>query len=184
VVDPNTYVPLTDATAISNAIGALRLTVAYVDTTFGNCSFNPLDHFELEPLVVRDAQLVDESGNPCSGFHQLTFTQTQAPITSQGTGEKVLRDFILYSRYRQDQYTTDPRKREAEGMDFVHTAINRSSLYDTYFILHTVSRKSNPTGVYDNDLYLIQLNIPHLTGNRELFRSLKSFLGCSVFLIL
>jgi hypothetical protein len=69
----------------------------------------------------------------------------------------------LYSRYRQDQYTTDPRKREAEGMDFVHTAINRSSLYDTYFILHTVSRKSNPTGVYDNDLYLIQLNIPHLT---------------------
>jgi hypothetical protein len=164
VVNPTTYTPLTDATDIGNAIGALRLTVAYIDTKFGNCSFDPMDHFELEPLVIRDAQLVDEDGDPCSDFDQLTFTQTQAPIISQGTGEKVLRDFVLFSRYRQDQYTTDARKRQAEDMDFVHTAIDRNALYDIYFILHTVNRKSNPSGVYDNDLYLIQLNIPHSTS--------------------
>jgi hypothetical protein len=164
VVNPDTYVQLTDSGDIESAIGALRLTVAYVDTTFGNCSFDPLDHYELEPLIVTAAQLVDESGDPCSEFDQLTYTQTQAPITSQGTGESVLRDFILFSRYRQDRYSTDPRVREAENIDFVHTAVNRTGVYDSYFILHTVGRKSNPSGIYDNDQYLIQLNVPNGTS--------------------
>jgi hypothetical protein len=164
VVNPTTYTVLTDSGDIEAAVGALRLTVAYVDTTFGNASFDPMDHFELEPLIIRDAQLVDETGNPCPEFDQLTFTQSLATITSQGLGERVLRDYILFSRYRQDRYTTDARMREAENMDFVHTAITRSSLYDAYFILHTVGRKSNPSGVYDNDQYLIQLNVPHSTS--------------------
>lgn len=163
VVNPNTYVPLTNATAISTAIGALRLTVAYVDTKFGDCSFDPRDHYELEPLVVSSAVLVDETGNPCSGFKQLTFTETQAARTTDGSGEQILRDLILSNNYRQEPYQTDPRRREAEDINSVHTNVSRSTIYDTYYILYTVPRNSNPTGVYDNDLYLIQLSVPENT---------------------
>lgn len=163
VVDPATYVSLTDPVAIDAAIGALRLTVAYVDTKFGDCSFDPRDHFELEPLVIVDAQLVDETGDPCSGFKQLVFTQTQAARTADGTGEQILRDLILSNNYRQEPYQTDPRRREAEDISSVHTNVSRNALYDTYYILHSVPRKSNPTSVSDNDLYLIQLSVPENT---------------------
>lgn len=163
VVDPATYVPLTDAGDIAAAIGALRLTVAYVDTKFGDCSFDPRDHFELEPLVVTAAGLVDESGDPCSGFKQLTFTETQAPRTADGTGEQILRDLILFNNYRQEPYQVDPRRREVEDMNSFHTEVSRTGLYDTYYILHSVPRKNNPTGVHDNDLYLIQLSVPENT---------------------
>jgi hypothetical protein len=162
-VDPDTYTVLTDGTAIDAATGALILTVAYVDTKFGNCSFSPLDHFELEPLIISSAQLVDESGDPCAGFKQLTFTETQAPLTAEGTGEMVLRDLILFNRYRQEPYFSDPRRREVENIDFVHTAVSRTGVYDSYYILHSVPRRYNPTGVYDNDQYLLQINVPENT---------------------
>jgi len=163
VVNPSTYVPLTDATAIANAIGALRLTVAYVDTKFGDCSFNPRDHYELEPLVIASAELVDETGNPCSDFKQLVFTEKQSARTADGSGEQILRGLIMTNNYRQEFYQTDPRRREAEDITSVHTAVSRNAIYDTYYILHSVPRRSNPTGVYDSDLYLIQLSVPENT---------------------
>lgn len=163
VVNPTTYTVLTDASAIAAAVGALRLTVAYVDTKFGDCSFDPRDHYELEPLFIASAQLVDETGNPCSGFSQLTLTETQAPRTADGTGEQVVRDLILSNSYKQELYQTDPRRREAEDISSIHTAVSRAAIYDTYYILHSVPRRSNPTGVYDSDLYLIQLNVPENT---------------------
>jgi hypothetical protein len=164
VIDPDTYTPVTDPEDIEVVVGALRLTVAYVDTTFGNCSFDPLDHYEMEPLVVTSAQLVDESGDPCVNFKQLTFTETQAPRTADGTGEMILRDLILFNNYRQNPYHTDPRRREAEALDAVFTNVSRTGIYDTYYILHSVPRKSNPSGVYDDDLYLIQLHVPEDTN--------------------
>jgi hypothetical protein len=164
IIDPDTYTPVTDPTAIVDVIAAIRLRVAYVDTTFGNCSFDPLDHYEMEPLVVTSAQLVDESGDPCVNFKQLTFTETQAPRTADGTGEMILRDLILFNNYRQNPYHTDPRRREAEALDAVFTNVSRTGIYDTYYILHSVPRKSNPSGVYDDDLYLIQLHVPEDTN--------------------
>lgn len=163
VVNPDTYVQLTDSGDIGLAVGALRLTVAYVDTKFGDCSFDPRDHFELEPLIITAASLVDESGDPCAGFKQFTFTQTQAPRTADGTGEQILRDLILSNNYRQEPYQVDPRRREVEDLNFLLTEVSRTGLYDTYYILHSVPRKNNPTGVHDNDLYLIQLSVPENT---------------------
>jgi hypothetical protein len=162
-VDPDTYTVLTDSGEIDDATGSLVLTVAYVDTKFGNCSFDPLDHFELEPLMISSAQLMDDTSNPCADFDQLTFTETQAPITAEGTGEMVLRDLILFNRYRQEPYFSDPRRREIENIDFVHTAVSRTGLYDSYYILHSMPRRYNPTGVYDNDQYLLQISVPENT---------------------
>jgi hypothetical protein len=176
-VDPDTYVPLTDPGDIDAAIVGLNLAGVYVDTKFGNSSFDPLDHFELEPLVIKSAQLVDDSGDPCPGFEQLTFTTIQQPITSQGKGETVLRELILSSRYQQDHYHTDPRLKEAENMDFVHSAIDRNALYTSYFILHTANRESNPSGVYDDDQYLIQLVVPFLMSVTTFESWINAYVG-------
>lgn len=183
VVDPDTYVPLTDATAISTAVGALRLTVAYVDTKFGDCSFDPRDHFELEPLVIAAAQLVDETGDPCPGFQQLVFTETQPARTADGTGEQILRDLILSNSYRQEFYQIDPRRREAEDITSVHTNVSRTAVYDTYYILYSVPRKSNPSGVYDNDLYLIQLSVPEDTNISAFTNWFSSYMTSNVALV-
>lgn len=164
VVDPDTYVTLTDSGAIDAAIGALQLTMAYVDTKFGDCSFDPRDHYELEPLVVTSAELTDDSGDPCSDFKQLTFTETQAPRTADGTGEMVLRELIMSNNYRQEVYQFDPRMREAEDINSIFTNVSRTGFYDTYYILHSVNRKYNPSGLYDNDLYLIQISVPENTS--------------------
>jgi hypothetical protein len=176
VVNPDTYTALTDAGDIGDAVGALRLTVTYEDTTFDDCSFSPMDHFELEPVLVTSAQLVDESGDPCPAFTQVGFTEIQAPLVASGTGEKILREFIMSNSYRQEFYYPDPRRREAEGANSVLTTVDRTALYDTYYILHSVPRKSNPTGVYDDDLYLLQLNVPDDADTSDLDAWLFSYL--------
>jgi hypothetical protein len=163
-VNPDTYVPLTDSGDIDAATGALQLTVAYADTRFGDCSFDPRDHFELEPLIITSAELTDETGDACSDFKQLVLTETQAPRTADGTGEMILRDLLLSNNYRQEIYQTDPRMREAEDISSVFTNVSRSGLYDTYYILHSAARHSNPSGIYDNDLYLIQISVPEDTN--------------------
>lgn len=162
VVDPGTYTPLTDPTAIDAAIAALRLTAIYTESTFSNCSFDPRDHFELEPVTIAAGELVDDAGNTCPKFKQLTFTQKQAARSSNGTGEQVYRDLIESSGYMQEVYQMDPRRRELEAGSIAN-AVSRTSLYDNYYILYSVNRKTNPSGIYDNDLHLIQLSV--LKGN-------------------
>ena len=160
VVDPDTYVPLTSQSAINAAIAALRLTVAYAESVFFDCSFDPRDHFNLEPLVIAGAQLVDETGDPCPTFKQLLFTQTQAARSADGTGEQVLRDLIESYGYRQEIYQTDPRKKEIElSINAMSNHVFRNGLFDSYYILHSVDRKTNPSGIYDNDQYLIQVSV-------------------------
>jgi len=163
VVDPNTYVPLTSSSDISAAVTALQLTITYTDTIFSDCSFDPADHFENEPVIITSAQFVNEDGALCPEFQQVAFTEMQPAITAQGTGNQVLRDYILSQSYRQDYYPPrDVRLRQALDMHLVagHVLRDPNFGYMTYFILHRVPRRSNPTGVYDQDQYLIQISSP------------------------
>ena len=36
-------------------------------------------------------------------------------------------------------------------------SVNRNSLYTRYYILHSVPRFNNPTGVFDNDRYMLEI---------------------------
>ena len=176
-VDPDTYTALTDAGDIADAIAGLRLSVIYEDTTFSDCSFSPYDHYEREPVMVTSAQLVDESGDPCPSFTQILFTETQSPLLPSGTGDIIVRDFIMSQSYRQEFYHPDPRRRDVEGTYTMLDRPNRAETYDTYYILHSVPRKYNPTGVYDNDQYLLQLNVPQDMDTGNLDAWLYSFLN-------
>ena len=59
-----TYTPATGASA-STVDSCLDIVGAYVDTVFGDCSFDPKDHFEIEPVYIY-ASAVDSTCDPCS----------------------------------------------------------------------------------------------------------------------
>lgn len=152
---------------------------AFVETTFGDCTFMPTDHFAIEPLLIQ-ASMIDETGDPCV-FEQLCISDGITPSNTpsnagapaaaiqmgmqvMGTGEQVLRDLILSESYDQNPLNTsrDLRLREiTQGYDMTN-AVQRDAIYDCYYILHSVPRTGNPSGVYDADQYL--LKIPVLDG--------------------
>jgi len=164
------YVSIFDPLA-PNCCAGLVMESAFVETRFGDCTFMPSDHFEVEPLLIQ-ASMLDETGDPCV-FEQLCIsdgitpsgvgTQTVYPAIQfgtqvMGTGEQVLRDLILSESYSQNYFNkTDLRIREiTQGYDMTN-AVDRGALYTSYFILHTVPRYNNPSGTFDNDQYLLKV---------------------------
>jgi hypothetical protein len=159
--------------ATPNCCAGLVMQAAFVETEFADCTFQPTDHFELEPLKIQ-ASMMDETGDPCV-FEQLcisdgitpsgagsttVYPAMQTAVQTMGTGEGVLRDLILSESYDQNFFNTNDaglRIREiTQGTD-VLAAVNRNTLYTCYYILHTVPRSNNPTGVFDNDQYLLKI---------------------------
>jgi hypothetical protein len=43
--------------------------------------------------------------------------------------------------------------------------ITRGTKYSVYYLLHSIPRKNNPTGVFDNDQYLVKIVVPSYTGS-------------------
>lgn len=162
-VAPGSYDSFTPAGSLTTSSTAkLILTVAYVETQFGTCTFTPTDFYELQPLEIYTS-FVEESGDPCV-VTGISSAQTQAPRQASGLGETVLRQMILSGRYMQNAYPDSSRvdslrMREIEA-DPALAAITRSSLYDQIMILHSVPRFYNPTGTFDNDQYLLVLHVP------------------------
>ncbi len=102
-------------------------------------------------------------------------------------GEEVLREIIMDGRYRQDggwnQGNKDSaRFREIEGGSLLcaefpvttdaTTGKGRRASYQYFYLQHTVPRFNNPTGVFDNDQYLIAVAIPCL--NTDLVTKTKA----------
>ena len=133
----------------------MRLMGAYVDTVFGNCSFQVTDHYEKEPIRIL-ASLVDLTGDPCV-FEGLCVVEECPALQGMGFGEQVVRDLIQSEAYLQNFFATDQRIREITQGDDILASITRAQLYTRYFILHSVPRYNNPTGVFDNDQYLLDI---------------------------
>jgi hypothetical protein len=133
----------------------LRLFGAYVETKFGNCSFQVTDFFEKEPVRLY-ASLVDYNGDPCV-FEGLCVYNDCRGIQGMGFGEQVVRDLILSERYLQNFFATDIRIREITQGDQILNSVDRNALYTRYYILHSVPRFNNPTGTFDNDRYMLEI---------------------------
>ena len=140
------------------ACAGLRLFGAYVETKFGNCTFQTTDFFEKEPVSVL-ASMVDYTGDPCV-FEGICVYNDCLGLQGMGFGEQVVRDLILAESYLQNFFATDLRVREiTQGYDITNV-IDRNALYTRYCILHTVPRYNNPSGVFDNDQYMLDIIVP------------------------
>lgn len=163
--------PLSTLTTIDeNCCYGLIIEPTAIETLFDNCTFETTDKYEIEPLIGQ-VSMVDETGDPCQfegvclhdGITPAANGGAVAPavrtaVQLQGTGEQVLRDFILSQSYEQNFVASnDMRIREITLGDDIVNAVPRNALYTSVYILHSVPRFNNPTGVFDNDQYLIRV---------------------------
>jgi hypothetical protein len=143
---------------ITLVTAGIQLLGAYEDTVFGDCTFQPSDHFSKNPLQIFASE-VDLNGDPCE-FAGVCITDVCKGLMSEGLGEQVLRDLILSESYMQNFLATDLRIREITQGTSIVDIIDRSRLYHKAYLLHSVPRFNNPSGTFDNDQYLIEVAFP------------------------
>ena len=142
----------------TGACAGLIISGAYVDTKFGDCTFQPLDFYEKEPVKVYASE-VDLNGDPCA-FEGLCVAKECEALQAMGLGETVLRDTIMSESYRQNFLSTDLRIREITQGNQIVESIDRTGLYDIIYLQHNIPRSYNPSGVFDNDQYLLEFILP------------------------
>jgi hypothetical protein len=148
----NTYV---SAGHTAGDCAGLILNGAYVDTRFGDCTFQVSDFYEKEPVKLYASE-VDLNGDPCA-FETLCVVTECEGLQVQGLGETVLRELTLSESYRQNFLATDLRIREITQGNQIVSAIDRSALYYRYVLIHNVPRFNNPSGTFDNDQYALTI---------------------------
>ena len=140
---------------VVDACAGMVLTGAYVDTKFGDCTFQQSDFYELEPLRLYVSE-VDLNGDPCTFAGCCVVTECDG-LQAMGLGESAARDVIMSESYRQNFFHSDLRIREITQGDQILNAISRTASYDRYVIQHSVPRFNNPTGTFDNDQYMLDI---------------------------
>lgn len=173
VPDMDNYEPLTSTTAISKAHSCLVIESAYVDTKFGNCSYSKNDRVDIEPVIIK-VSILDETGDPCV-VNCFKPTEIQEAHQGAGYGETLLQEYILSKSYEQEFWEDDPRYRETKDQTF-NTDVDRTAKYKVLNILHSVPRKSNPSGTFDNDQYLIRILFKSTFDNSALITWLNAYL--------
>ena len=167
---------------VVGACAGLRLFGAFVGTVFGDCTFQITDYFEREPVKIL-ASMVDYTGDPCV-FEGICVYNDCLGLQGMGFGDQVVKDLILAESYLQNFFANnDLRIREiTQGYDMTN-AINRNALYTRYFLLHSVPRWNNPTGVFDADRYMLEIitTAPNTALNSFLTNWLTSCADCVEF---
>ena len=128
---------------------------AYVDTRFGDCTFQISDFYEKEPVKLFISE-TDLTGDPCT-FDGICVVKECLGLQVQGLGETVLRDMILSESYRQNFFATDFRIREVTQGNQIIASVDRTALYWRYYLQHSIPRHNNPTGTFDSDQYLLEI---------------------------
>lgn len=173
VPDMDNYEPLTDITTISNSHSCLVIESAYVDTKFGDCSYSKNDRVDIEPVIIK-VSILDETGDPCV-VNCFKPTEIQEAHQGAGYGETLLQEYILSKSYEQEFWEDDPRYRETKDQTF-NTDVDRTAKYKVLNILHSVPRKSNPSGTFDNDQYLIRILFKSTFNTSDLITWLNAYL--------
>jgi hypothetical protein len=165
----------------TGACAGLIFNGAYVDTRFGDCTFQISDFYEKQPINLYPSE-VDLNGDPCE-FTGLCVVNECLGSQAMGLGETILRDVILSESYRQNFFATDFRIREITQGNQIVNAINRNNLYDTVYLQHNVPRHNNPTGTFDSDQYLLEVIFYNSGAAAGFFAATSAWLSqasCSV----
>ena len=140
---------------VEGACAGLILNGAYVDTKFGDCTFQLSDFYEKEPVKLYASE-VDYNGDPCTFTTLCVVTECQG-LQVQGLGETVVRELTMSESYRQNFLATDFRIREITQGNQIISSIDRSALYYRHILQHNVPRNYNPSGTFDSDQYLLEV---------------------------
>ena len=139
--------------AYAGCIG-IKLTAAYIDTRFGNCSFRPTDYYNVQPLKIYVSKVDD--AQYCTDNHTTwTVTHNVESKQANGLGETVLRDYLVALNYKQEYFEWDPRFREVMDQQ-VFTAVDRTAKYDGLYLIHSIPNwvKGQNVKAYDEKYVL------------------------------
>jgi hypothetical protein len=145
----------------------IRLSSAYVETKFGDCSFDPLDHYDLEIPKIYVSQIEEDSpttslagGDRCSAVWPVT--ELQNPKYASGTGEYVKRELIDFMRYKQEEFFTPQGSRMNETQDINSwiSAVDVKKFYKIYYLVYNVPYTNRRTNLFDNEEYELMVVFP------------------------
>lgn len=167
VLAAGVYVPNTSAP--QTVVSSLQITVAYVQTVFGTCTFSPTDLYTVEPLYVQGS-LFTQTADPCAVNTTIDtsvpnmWTQIQAPLQVRGIGQRVVRNLIEWGRYKQEdfpdsQWTGSLRMREIE-LFWELNVVTLGQIYDSLQLRFNKLRTYNSQSIYDNDEYAVTIYFP------------------------
>lgn len=124
----------------STILAGLRVSAGYIDTVYGDCSFDPRDYYNTAPIQIQLAWVVDfPNASDIGNFP--TAIRTQAPQHSRQTGEWVIRELIPASVYMPFGYDEqDPRMREAMDSQ-LRSQVDRTALYKIYYLKYKTARE-------------------------------------------
>lgn len=118
----------------------IRVTAGYIDPRFGNCSFDPMDYYETEPIKM-EVSLLQEDGDRCDAANWPTVSQSRIGRISRQSGEYIVREVIMktdaYLKH-MDQFSMDPRTREAFDQNLL-SMVDRTAYYDLYYVRYKAS---------------------------------------------
>lgn len=162
----------------SPVYAGVRITGAYIDTKFGNCSFQPTDYYSTRPLRLRVSQ-VDSTGNPCDAGTKVT--QLQYGTVATQTGEYLIRQYLkAASLEAYNAWSTDPRIREVLDVN-VLSFIDRTKFYNLYYLVYTMDRfRANWNTSQPNDKFETIIAFPNdvdATNFETLFNGFFSQVG-------
>lgn len=140
---------------VDGTYAGMRLQGAYVDTAFGNCSFQKNNGYTIVPVEIL-ATMIDFNGALCEFTGICVITECNL-LQGNGFGETVLRDLILSESYNQNTFATDQRIREIEQGNDILDAVSRSTMYTRYVIQHNIPRYNNPSSTFSHDQYELQV---------------------------
>lgn len=118
----------------------IRISAGYTDPQFGNCSFQPSDFYETEPLKM-EVSLLGEDDSNCDVANWPSVQQTQIARLARQSGEYVVREVIMktnaYVKHIR-QFDGDPRMREAFDMNLLGM-VDRKAFYKLYYVTYGAS---------------------------------------------
>lgn len=131
---------------------AVRLTGAFVDTRFGNCSFTPTDYYSQRPVRINISQVSNLDGAPCdTGAAKVTKMQF-GEVSSQ-SGEWLIRQYLkAASLEAYNIWDLDPRMREAFDQQ-VLGFIDRTKRYIVYYVVYKQNRNTNWENMQPREKY-------------------------------
>jgi hypothetical protein len=118
----------------------IRVTAGYIDPKFGDCSFDPLDYYETEPIKL-ELSLLNEDEDACDVAYWPTVLQTRVGQIGRQSGEYIIREVVMkndaYLKH-VDQFSMKPREREAFDQNLLST-VDRNAMYTLYYVTYKAS---------------------------------------------
>ena len=159
----------------SPVYAGVKITGAYADTRFDNCSFEPTDYFSQRPLRIHASQVL-EDGQPCDVPTKVT--QLQYGTVATQTGEYMIRQYLkAASLEAYNAWSSDPRIRQVLDQQIL-SFIDRTQLYKIYYLVYNIDRfKANWTSGYPNDKFETIIAFPLTTDTTNFESVFSSYLS-------